>query len=296
MLADDRRHLHFVGTVSAHDFEGPGAPQPLRIKGAGQLNDRPVNFEVTADPLPAASHKAPYHFTFSEHSSGSRLDGQGELPQPFSFEIADATFTATGPDLKDLYFLTGVHLIDTGNYRLSGQFSRRGTLTNFHNLTVTSGGSDVSGYVSSDSASDRPKFNVDLNSRLLKSADLGARAAGRAPGPKPPLLLSDAMISPNVLHVAGAAVKYHADRVELGRLPFEGVSLDATIGQNILTVRSLLATLSGGRVTAHLTLDGRKRARRQTLTSRSPGCSLASSSARMRGHRPSKERCRPGSK
>ena len=64
------------------------------------------------------------------------------------------------------------------------------------------------------------------------------------------------MISPNVLHVEGAAVKYHADRVEVGRLPFEGVSVDATIGRDILTVAPLLARLSGGRVEAHLTLDG----------------------------------------
>jgi AsmA family protein len=258
VLEDARRHLQFVGTASAQDLGGPGPAQPLRIEGAGQLNGRPVTFAVTADPLATASHKAPYHFTFTERSSGSRLDGSGTLPQPFAFEILDAAFVAAGPDLKDLYFLTGVHLLDTGNYRLSGKYARRGTHTTFDDLAGTSASSDVQGRVSTDSSSGRPKFAIDLRSRVLKLSDFGLRAAGRTSEPKSSLLLSDAMISPNVLHAEGAAVKYRADRVEVGRLPFEAVSLDATIGRDVLTVTSLLAKLEGGRVNAHLTLDGSK--------------------------------------
>lgn len=260
VLEDARRHLQFAGTVSAQDLGAPGAAQPLRIEGAGQLNGRAVTFAVAADPLATASHKAPYHFTFTERSSGSRLDGSGQLPQPFSFEIFDAAFVAAGPDLKDLYFLTGVHLLDTGDYRLSGKFSRRGAHTTFADLSGSSGSSDLEGRVSTDSSSGRPKFDLDLHSRVLKLADFGLRAAGRTSEPKSPLLLSDAMLSPNVLHAEGAVVKYHADRVAVGRLPFAAVSLDATIGRDVLTVAPLLAKLAGGRVTAHLTLDGSKEA------------------------------------
>jgi uncharacterized protein involved in outer membrane biogenesis len=258
VLEDDRRHLQFVGTVSAVDLGGPGAAQPLHIEGAGQLNGRAVTFAASADPLATASHKDPYHFTFTERSSGSRLDGSGTLPQPFNFEMVDAAFVAAGPDLKDLYFLTGVHLLDTGNYRLSGKFARRGAHTTFGDLAGTSGSSDLQGRVSTDSSSSRPKFDVDLHSRVLRLADFGLRAAGRSSEPKSPLLLSDAMISPNVLHAAGATVTYHADRVEVGRVPFEAVSLDATIGRDVLTVAPLLAKLAGGRVNAHFTLDGSK--------------------------------------
>ena len=258
VLEDARRHLQFVGTASAQDLGGPGPAQPLHIEGAGQLNERAVTFAVTADPLATASHKAPYHFTFTERSSGSSLDGSGTLPQPFTFEMVDAAFVAAGPDLKDLYFLTGVHLLDTGNYRLTGKLARRGMHTTFDDLAGTSGSSDLQGRVSTDSSSGRPKFDIDLHSRVLKLSDFGLRAAGRTSQPKSPLLLSDAMISPNVLHAAGATVKYHADRVEVGRLPFEAVSLDANIGHDVLTVAPLLAKLAGGRVTAHLTLDGSK--------------------------------------
>jgi AsmA family protein len=258
VLADAQRHLQFTGTVSALALAGPGDPQPLHIEGAGQLNGRSASFTIGADPLVTASHRRPYHFSFAERSGGSRLDVSGALPEPFAFEIADATFVATGPDLKDLYFLTGVNLLDTGDYRLSGRVERRGNHTTFSDLVAISAGSDVRGRVATDSSSGRPRLDLDLYSRVLRLSDLGIRAAGRASGPPPPLLLSDAMISPNVLHAAGAVAKFHANQLEAGHLALEEVSLEATIGQNVLTVKPLLAKLSGGRVEARLTLDGNK--------------------------------------
>ncbi|HEV2703399.1 MAG TPA: AsmA family protein [Steroidobacteraceae bacterium] len=257
-LDDAKRHLQFVGIVSAQDINGQGTAQPLRIDGAGQLNGRPATFRISADSLLTASHRLPYHFTFAERSGDSHLEVTGFLPQPFIVDIADATFVASGPDLKDLYFLTGVHLLDTGEYRLSGKYSRRGTHTTFSELAASSGSSDIRGSVVTDSASGRPRFDVLLDSQVLKLSDLGLRAAGRLPGPPSPLLLSDAMISPNVLHVAGAAAKYHANRVEVGRLDLKDVSLTATISQDVLTVSPLAASLSGGRVDARLSLDGSK--------------------------------------
>lgn len=257
-LEDAKRHLQFAGTVSAQDLGAAGDLQPLQIDGAGQLNGRAARFQITGDALATASHRVPYHFRFTESSGDSQLEGNGELPEPFIVQITDATFVATGPDLKDLFFLTGVHLIDTGNYRLSGKVERRDKLTTFSDLIATSGSSDVRGRVASDSSSGRPRFDIDLHSNVLKLSDLGLRAAGRAPEPEVPLLLSEAMISPNVLHVEEAVAKYHADRVQVGRIALENVSFDTRIAKDLLTVGPLAATLSGGRVTAHLTLDGSK--------------------------------------
>ena len=135
-LDDAKRHLQFAGTVSVEDLDRPGQPQPLRVDGSGQLNGHAATFKISADSLASASHKIPFHFTFAERSGDSRLDANGVLPQPFFVEIADATFVASGPDLKDLFFLTGVHLIDTGAYQLSGKYQRRGTHTTFSDLAV----------------------------------------------------------------------------------------------------------------------------------------------------------------
>ena len=257
-LADARRHLQFVGTVSASGPQGPGAPQPVRLVGTGELNGRPDRFEVTADPLTTASHRAPYHFTFSEHSGESHIEGTGVLPQPFIFQIVDADFEAAGPDLKDLYFLAGIRLIDTGSYHLTGKFSRRDTHTEFNDLAITSGQSDMRGNIAVESANGHRKFDLDLRSRNLKLADLGPRAAGRATEPKPPWLLSDARISLNVLRIGAATVKFHADQVQIGRLALHNVSARSSLDGAVLTVAPLTADVLGGRANAHLTLDGVK--------------------------------------
>jgi uncharacterized protein involved in outer membrane biogenesis len=255
VLADALRHLQFDGEVTAQALSAVGAAAPLRIAGSGQLNGKAVAFELTADPLATASHGAPYHFTFTENSSGSRLAGRGVLPQPFDYSIVDASFEAAGPDLKDLYFLTGVRLLDTGDYRLTGRVSRRGTRTAFSDLDVSSGPSDMQGSVSIESVGGRPQLDVKLRSRLLRLADLGLRAAGRSSEAKSPLLLSDAMLGPTVLFGRDGTLQFSAGQVDVGRLSLHNVSAGATLDHSVLKVSSLLAEVFGGRADAHLRLD-----------------------------------------
>lgn len=258
LLEDALRHLRFDGTISAEDLSEPGAVQPLRIEGTGQLNGKTVGFAVTADPLAAASHKIPYHFIFTERSSGSRLDGQGFLPRPFDFEILDATFGAAGPDLKDLYFLIGVSLIDTGSYHLAGKLSRQGTNTKLSDLIATFGQSDVHGTVSMESWGERTKLDLNLNSQTLRLSDFGLRAAGRTSEPESPLLLSDSTVSTDMVRRDDAVLHFRAHRVDVGRLPLHEVSAKATIDHGVLTVAPLLAEVLGGTVNVQLRLDASK--------------------------------------
>jgi AsmA family protein len=259
MLEDAVRHLQFAGTVSAHDPSASGNGTPLQIEGAGQLNGRATAFKITADPLDTASHDSPYHFAFAERSSASRLDIRGFLPRPFDVDVADTTFEATGSDLKDLYYLTGVALLDTGSYHLSGKALRRGTLTQFIDLVATSGQSDVHGRVSIDSSGARRKLDLVLDSQLLHLSDLGLRAAGRTSEPESSLLLSEATLSSQVLRAADATVNYRAHRVDMGRLPLLDVSVKANIDHGVLKVAPFSAKVFGSTVNGRLTLDARKK-------------------------------------
>ncbi|MHB8723567.1 MAG: AsmA family protein, partial [Steroidobacteraceae bacterium] len=258
ILDDALRHLQFDGTVSAQDLQATGALPPLRIEGAGELNGKAATFEITGDPLAAAGRKHPYGFVFAEQSSGSRLSGSGSLMSSFDFDDIHAEFAAAGEDLLDLYLLTGVKLINTGRYRLSGKVARRGTHTHFSELTVTSGQSDVQATVSIDSTGGRAKFAAEFESKLIRTADLGLRAAGREHDPEAgKLLLSNAMLNPSAMRRGDWVVRFRAQRIEVGRVPLHEVSARMTIEQGVVVVAPLLAELYGGRVTAHLKLDAR---------------------------------------
>jgi uncharacterized protein involved in outer membrane biogenesis len=254
-LDDERRHLKFDGRVSADN--DPGSDAPLRIRAEGQLNGRAASIEIIADALAGASHDLPYHFSFIERSDGSQIAGKGLLPHPFDFNLIDSAFHASGPDLKDLYFLVGVSLIDTAGYQLSGSLKRRGDLTQFSDLSIASGQSDARGTLSIDSSGERPQLDVDLKSQVLRTADLGAHAADRAAGGVA-LMLSDAQINPETLRRADARISFHAGRVEVGRLLLDAVSAKGTVDHGVLTVDPLLGGVLQGKFQAHLTLDAKR--------------------------------------
>jgi uncharacterized protein involved in outer membrane biogenesis len=256
-LQDDLRHLKFHGTVSAGDVSAADGLPPLRIAGEGDLNGRAATFEITADPLATASHEKPFAFSFDERSGNSRLSGRGSLLQAFDFDAIDSTFDATGANLKDLYFLAGVTLINTGRFHLSGKLSRRGTHSTFSDLAVNSGQSDMQGRVSIDSSSGRPRLDADLRSQFLRMSDLGVRAAAghSEPDPDAPLLLSNASLAPSTVRRGEVVANFHAHRVDIGHVPVYSVALQMTIDHGIMVVAPLSAEVIDGTLTARGRLD-----------------------------------------
>src|SRR3984885_10009106 len=243
-LEDDRRHLKFDGIASA---EGPPAGAQVRIWGEGDLNGHPASFEIKSDSLASASHQRPYHFSYTEHSSGSHLEGEGVLPRPFDFNALESTFQAGGEDLQDLYYLVGVRMINTGAYRLTGKLERDALHFNFSDLSVHSGQSDLRGSIGIDSTRARPQLDVRLESHLLKIADIGLRAAGRAPPDSgPPLLLSKAALSPGGFRPDDATIVLHVDQVELTRLKLQDVAAKGSLDHGVLPVQSMSGRLLGG--------------------------------------------------
>jgi uncharacterized protein involved in outer membrane biogenesis len=277
-LDDELRHVQFNGTVSADDanatifaekaketrklppvrIEGAGDSPLLRIEAAGELNGRAVTLEINGDPLAGAAEGSPYGFNFSEHSSGSRLIGYGSLLHAFNFDALDITFEASGEDLKDLFFLTGVTLVNTGAYRVSGRLARRGTHTQYSELVAASGQSDVRGTVSIETSNGRPKFTAELDSQILRLADLGERAAGRQSDPEAgKLLLSNASLSPRALRHGDWVVQFHARRVDVSRVSLHAVSAKVTIDHGIMVAAPVSADALDGKLAAHFKMDAR---------------------------------------
>jgi AsmA family protein len=255
-LDDARRHLKFDGVASA---EGPADGSQVKLWGEGDLNGHPASFEIKSDPLASASHERPYHFSYTERSSGSHLEGEGVLPRPFDLNALETTFQAGGEDLQDLYYLIGLRLLNTGAYRLSGKLVRDGLHFNFSDLSLHSGQSDLRGSVGIDSTRERPQLDVRLESHLLRIADIGKRAAGRAPPDSgPPLLLSKAALRPEGFRKDDAAIVLHIDQVELTRLKLQDLAAKGSLDRGVLAVQSMSAHLLGGEAQGHGRLDARQ--------------------------------------
>ncbi len=263
-LNDERLHLVYDGDLSV---AGPDSAQPLQMEGSGTLNQHAVTFRLKGDPLPSAAPDKPYAFEFDERSSGTHLTAHGSLPRAFDLRRVDAGFDAGGADLRDLYFLVGVSLPNTGAFHLQGRVARRGSETLFEELKVASGQSDVQGRISLDTQdSGRTLVHVDLHSTLLRLADVGLRAAGRDPHPDaPPKMFSDVpLVTPAVRRV-DATGKFSAHHLLLSRVEVIDLSAPFTIERGLVKAPQVSGHFLGGNLALHLDVDANQSPARTRL-------------------------------
>jgi AsmA family protein len=253
-LTDERLHLVYDGDLSV---VGPDSAQPLQMEGSGMLNQHPVTFRLKGDALPSATPGKPYAFEFDERSSGAQFTAHGSLPRAFDLSQVDAEFDASGADLRDLYYLVGVSLPNTGTFHLQGRMVRRSNETLFDDLKVGSGQSDVQGRLSlTTQKNGRTLVHADLNSALLRLADVGLRAAGRDPHPDaPPKLFSDVQLITPVTRRADATGKYSARRLLLSRVEVTELSAPFTIEHGLIEAPQVTGHFLGGNFLLHLHAD-----------------------------------------
>jgi AsmA family protein len=253
-LTDERLHLFYDGDLTV---VGPDSAQPLRMEGSGTLNQHAVSFRLKGDALQSAVADKPYAFEFDELSSGTHVTAHGSLPRPFDLGMVDAEFDASGADLRDLYYLVGVSLPNTGTFHLRGRVTRRGTDTLFDDLKVVFGQSDVQGRVSFETRkSGRSLVHANLSSALLRVADVGLRAAGRDPNPDaPPKLFSDVQLVTPVARRVDAAGTYRAHRLLLSRVEVNELSAPFTMDRGVVNAPQVTGHLLGGHFVLHLSAD-----------------------------------------
>jgi hypothetical protein len=273
-LSDERLHLVYDGDLS---IAGPDSAQPLQMEGSGILNQHPVAFRLKGDPLPSAAPDKPYAFEFDERSSGSHFTAHGSLPRPFDLGMVDAAFDAGGADLRDLHYLVGVSLPNTGVFHLHGRMVRRGNETLFNDLKAVSGQSDVQGRVSLDTQkSGRTLVHADLSSELLRLADVGLRAAGRDPHPDaPPKLFSDVQLITPATRRVDAAGKYSARRLMLSRVEVSELSAPFTIERGLIKAPEVTGHFMGGNFAVHLDADANQSPARTRIEMRFTDLQLA---------------------
>jgi hypothetical protein len=257
MLTDERLHLTYDGDLSV---VGPDSALPLWMEGSGTLNQHAVTFQLKGDALPSATADKPYAFEFNEHSSNADFTAHGSLPRAFDLSLVDAKFEANGADLRDLYYLVGVSLPNTGTFHLQGRMVRRGSETLFEDLKVGSGQSDVQGRVALDTQKGRTLVHADLSSALLRLADIGLRAAGRDPHPDaPPKLFSDVQLITPVTRGVDATGKYTARRLLLSRVEVSDLSAPFTIERGLIKAPEVTGRFMGGHFVLHLDADANQR-------------------------------------
>lgn len=279
-ISDAIRKLHFVGDVAASD-NATGGAQAMRLEGAGEMNGAPFSLVSRGDPLIGAEPARPYNFAASIRAGSTRLQFQAEIAKPFDLGSLQATFSASGRDLADVYYLTGLTLPNTAPYTLSGHLQMQGTDINLSDLAGTLGNSDVHGTMQVETGETRLKMQADLASRSLDMADLGpafgaeprkatSAAKGAPPRPEAPdesikhgksaqpstqPLLPDAKLDLARVRGMDADVHYRAQSIQEQQVPFKEMAWHLQLNHGLLTIDPISFTLPQGKVAGRLRID-----------------------------------------
>jgi uncharacterized protein involved in outer membrane biogenesis len=270
-LEDVQRRLRFVGTVTTTENAGRFSAQAFHLEGAGALNAAPFVARVVGGPLVHVQRDRPYPFDMDVHAGATHIVAHGQVTKPFDLGHLTTVATVTGPDLADLYLLTGVVLPNTPAYSLHGDVVRDGTTYKVTHFAGRVGRSDLSGVLTLEKQHDRRFLKGDLRSRTLDMTDLGALFGGPQAGKSPTEetaasrakaatghILPDAPLDVGRVRSMDADVRYRAQSVIASkRLPLRAVGLHLTLDQGVLNLNPVTFTMPHGVVGGHVRLDAR---------------------------------------
>jgi uncharacterized protein involved in outer membrane biogenesis len=272
---DFKRKLFFTGTVSTNEQVVGYGRGAFALNGQGALNGERFVARATGGPLVNVDPARPYEFDSRIEAGATRISLAGRFDHPFDFGAITGRFSVAGPDLADLYRVSGIALPNTPPYDLSAGFARRGSVYALRSIRGQVGQSDLEGALTVNDSTGRPLVTGDLTSRRLRLADLAAvvggvpkRASGQQLSPVQKIeaakltaehrIFPDTHLDVSRVRAMDAKVSYRAASVDAGRLSIRALTLDISLDHGILAINPLDVTLPQGRVAGTIRLDARR--------------------------------------
>lgn len=273
---DDKRNLALDATFSTQESADPRNPGRFTLNGEGRINNRPFTVELTGAPLLNVRRDRPYAFNTDVRAGATHIKADGSIQKPFDFSLWQANIEATGPDLADLYQLTGLALPNTPPYNLRGVIQRRGQTYGMPEVSGRVGDSDLRGaFTATRQRNDRLMLDGDFRSNSLDFDDLLAvlggapstdRGESASPGQRQMAanleaqgrLLPDAQLDISRVRNMDARVSYRAAHVSSETVPLRGLAVDISLDEGLLRLDPLTLELRQGRFGGAVALNARE--------------------------------------
>ena len=271
-VRDDVRKLTFSGMVSASERLG-AVNHGFELRGQGALNAQPFTLRVTGGPLLNIDRDRPYPFDADIRAGATFVTAKGAVPKPFDLGHLDMDATARGPDLADLYGITGVPLPNTPPYDLHGRLTRNDRLYGITSLVGRVGSSDLAGSLSVDAGRPRTFLKANLTTRALNFPDLGALFGGApkhgavaSPSQKAEAqhlatenrIFPDSTLDTRRIRQIDADVTYRARAIHNAPVNLKAGSARVRLNEGVLRADPVSFDLPQGRIAGYVRLDARK--------------------------------------
>lgn len=271
---DTKRDIRFQGVINASERLGE-KNHGFELLGVGTINRAPFKAEVVGGPLLNIERSKPYPFDVDIHAGRTYITARGAVPKPFDMGHFYMAATARGPDMAELFPITGIALPNTPPYNLKGRLSRDGLVWKIDDIGGRVGDSDLAGDLSVDAGKARPLLTANLRSRSLDFDDLGtlfgaAPKVGKGETASPEQvalahklvgqqrLLPDAPLDVSRIRAMDADVTYKALSIRDTPIPLSSGSVRVKLVDGMLRANPVQLDLPRGRVSGYVNLDARK--------------------------------------
>jgi len=257
-IRDAVRKLHFTGTVSSTE-EARSKRASFALTGDGTLNQNKFLANVQGGPLLNVDESKPYNFTADVHAGATHAVVNGAITQPFHLDRFTATINVSGPDLSDLYFMTGLVLPKTPAYHMTLAVQRDGSFYRLNDINAMLGSTDLAGNLTVDASSKIPALAGKVASRSLNFADLGPMVGGGKAQPvASKYLLPDTALHTERLKQTNAEVDYSAASIKSRDFPLTSLDTHISVKDAVLNLKPLSFGFTQGKLSGSLKIDARK--------------------------------------
>jgi uncharacterized protein involved in outer membrane biogenesis len=243
------------------DARGTYGGQPItgRFIGGALLSLRDV-----AHPYPIDLHVA---------NGATKVAMVGTVQNPLNFAGANVKLSFTGPDMSELYPLTGIPIPHTPPFSITGNVDYVKPKIRFTDFEGRVGSSDLEGSIVEDpDASGKPDVTMNLASRHVDLTDLGGFIGTPAGKPTTPgetaaekrelaaakakkTLLPDTPINIPKLRAANIHLTYRGEHIENKFTPFDKLLVRMDVVDGRITLHPLDMTIAQGGIISNIDLD-----------------------------------------
>ena len=249
------------------------APSEIVVDAHGTYAGQPITGRFVGGALLTLRDAAhPYPIDLHLANGATRVSMVGTVENPLNFAGARVKLSFTGPDMSQLYPLTGVPIPPTPPFSITSNIDYVKPRIRLTDLVGRVGSSDLEGTITEDpGAGGKPDVTMDLSSRRVDLTDLGGfigTPAGKktTPGETPSqeraltkaeskkTLLPDTPINLPKLRAANIHLKYRGEHIENKFTPFDKLLVNLDVVDGRIRLHPLDVTVAEGGIISNIDL------------------------------------------
>ncbi|MDP2179184.1 AsmA family protein [Methylicorpusculum sp.] len=258
---DEIRDMNFEGDIDSLKGSG-GWQQPIIIESKGSYQHKTLNLHASAGSYSELrSEKNPYPVKLNMTFGQTEIAIRGTVIQPL--QVADPTLNLSikGPDLAELFPLTGLPLPPSSAYKITGNLSHHDSTWRFDHLEGEIGQTDLQGTVLVNPTLEPLYFNMDLFAKTLDLADLSGFIGGEPNPQDQSVTQNDSLIADHhfdlkQLRAANGKARLRATNIINKEVPITNFDGQLSLNNGVLKFEPVSFGIDEGRVNLWMSAYG----------------------------------------